>query len=106
MKKYPLTGRILLAMTAGILALSGVAQAQGKKAMSFTDVVSLKRVSSPALAPDGKQLIFTISTACWKKNKNISHIWKINNPDTQKYCSEFATPLPSLSGSRAAKKGL
>ena len=46
--------------------------------MSFTDVVSLKRVSSPALAPDGKQLIFTISTACWTQNKNISHIWKIN----------------------------
>jgi len=78
MKKYPLTGRILLAMTAGILALSGFAQAQEKKAMSFTDVVSLKRVSSPALAPDGKQLIFTISTACWKQNKNITHIWKIN----------------------------
>jgi len=47
--------------------------------MTFVDVINLKRVSSPRLSPDGKQLLFTISSACWKENKSISHIWRINN---------------------------
>jgi len=78
MKRHLSTGRILLATTVGFLLLSGFTQAQEKKTMSFTDVVSLKRVSSPALAPDGEQLLFTISTADWERNETVSHIWKVN----------------------------
>ena len=45
--------------------------------MNFTDVADLKRVSSPRLSPDGKQLLFTMSKADWKENKYISHIYRI-----------------------------
>ncbi|MBS3820103.1 S9 family peptidase [bacterium] len=53
-----------------------------KRPMDFTDVVSLKRVSSPRLSPDGKQMIFTVSEADWEKNKYISHIWRIDTDGT------------------------
>ncbi len=56
--------------------------AQEKRSMNFTDVVSLKRVSSPRLSPDGKQLLFTMSEACWKENKHISHIYRIQTDGT------------------------
>lgn len=65
-----------------VLILSASLLAQEKRSMNFVDVINLKRVSSLRLSPDGKQLLFTISKACWKENKYISHIWRINTDGT------------------------
>ena len=51
---------------------------QEKRTMNFVDVIDLKRVSGPKLSPDGRSLLFTISSACWKENKTISHIWRVD----------------------------
>ena len=60
-----------------------ILRAETKRPLNFTNVVSLKRVSSPRLSPDGKQLLFTISQACWKENKYIPHIYRIQADGTE-----------------------
>lgn len=70
-KTIALTLIIVLILIAPLLA-------QEKRPMNFIDVINLKRVSSPRLSPDGKQILFTITNADWEKNKRISHIWRMN----------------------------
>lgn len=74
--------KIVLLSILAILTLNTLLSAQEKRPMNFVDVVSLKRVSSPRLSLDGKQLLFTMSEACWKENKVISHIHRINTDGT------------------------
>jgi dipeptidyl aminopeptidase/acylaminoacyl peptidase len=61
-----------------LLILSCLLGAQEKKTLSFVDTINLKRVSGPSLSPDGSQLLFAVSAADWKKNKTVSHIWRIS----------------------------
>ncbi len=58
--------------------LSVILNAQEKKPLSFVDIINLKRVYGPSLSPDGERLLFTVSEADWKKNKSLSHIWRIH----------------------------
>jgi len=74
--------KIIALMILVALTLNGVLMAQEKHPMTFVDVVSLKSVSSPRLSPDGRQILFTQSKACWKENKSISHIYRIQTNGT------------------------
>lgn len=38
-------------------------------------------MSNPQLAPDGKQIVYTLSESDWDGNKQISHLWKVNLDD-------------------------
>jgi len=58
--------------------LCALVSAEEKRPMTFVDTINLKRVSSPQLSPDGKQILFTIVEANWEKNKSISHIWRVD----------------------------
>jgi dipeptidyl aminopeptidase/acylaminoacyl peptidase len=69
---------ILIAVFLLILSVTLFSQEQEKRTMNFLDVIDLKRVSSPKLSPDGRNILFTISSACWEENKSISHIWRID----------------------------
>jgi len=82
MKKRSNFLKVLSITFIAVLILSAVSLAQEKRAMTFVDVINLKRVYSPRLSPDGKQLLFTISSACWKENKYIPHIWRVNTDGT------------------------
>jgi dipeptidyl aminopeptidase/acylaminoacyl peptidase len=55
-----------------------IANIEEKKAMTFVDVIDLKRVSGPRLSPDGTQVLFAQSSADWKRNSSISQIWRMN----------------------------
>ncbi|MFO7890589.1 MAG: S9 family peptidase [bacterium] len=79
MTKKSLTRQLIILMS--LLTIT-VLTAQEKRSMNFTDVVNLKRVSSPRLSPNGDQLLFTMSEACWKDNKYISHIYRIQTDGT------------------------
>jgi len=81
-----------------IFIMIGFLQAQEKRPMNFVDVVSLKSVSSPRLSPDGKQLLFTVSKACWKENKTISHIYRIQTDGT-----DFVQMTNSKDGERGGQ---
>lgn len=64
------------------LFLCGFLLAQEKKPMSFVDVVNLKRVSDLKLSPDGNELLFTITSSCWERNRRVSHIWRVKKDGT------------------------
>ena len=42
---------------------------------SFKDVLSLERVGSPRISPDGRSIAYSVRTADWKKNRYDSEIW-------------------------------
>ena len=42
---------------------------------SFKQVLSLESVGSPVISPDGKNIIFTVGSVDWKKNKYDTEIW-------------------------------
>lgn len=61
---------------AGLLALLApavvAAQVPGP---SFRDVISLKGVGSPAIAPDGKAVAYTVRTTEWSDNRFDTEVW-------------------------------
>ncbi len=66
-----------------ILFISNVALNAGeKKPMTFVDAINVKGISNLRLSPDGSQALFTQSEADWKKNRYISHIWRLDADGT------------------------
>jgi dipeptidyl aminopeptidase/acylaminoacyl peptidase len=66
-----------------ILLISNVSLFAGeKKPMTFVDAINVKRISNLRLSPDGSQALFTQSEADWKKNRSLSHIWRMNTDGT------------------------
>jgi Tol biopolymer transport system component len=71
MLRHPLWGIAVLIAT---LPAAAAAQAQ-KRPMSFLDVQLMKQAGSPALSPDGQQLLYTLSTMNWKDARRSTDIW-------------------------------
>lgn len=56
-----------------LLSINSHAQ---KKSMSVVEFLNIPGIGSPALSPNGNQFIYSLSESDWKKNKQISHIWR------------------------------
>lgn len=63
-----------VALAAVVLASSGT-RAQEAVTPSFRDVISLRSVGSPALAPDGGAVAYTVRTVDWENNGYDTEIW-------------------------------
>lgn len=69
---------LLLRGTLGLIAATWVAaslSAQSAPAPSIDDILNLKRVGSPAISPDGRQVAFTIRETNWDENTYETEIW-------------------------------
>ena len=55
------------------------APAQSKRPLELEDLFRIKRVSDPALSPDGKWIAFTIEAPDKEANKNRSDLWIISS---------------------------
>jgi dipeptidyl aminopeptidase/acylaminoacyl peptidase len=64
MTKFPL---LLAAATAAL-----VASAAAARPMTAIDLQSIHRLGSPAVSPDGRWAVFTVSTTDWSKNKRAN----------------------------------
>ena len=42
---------------------------------AFKDVLNLKSIGSPAISPDGKQILYTVRKVDWEKNRYDTEIW-------------------------------
>jgi dipeptidyl aminopeptidase/acylaminoacyl peptidase len=42
---------------------------------AFKDVLSLKSAGSPAISPNGKDILFTVDQADWEKNRYDTEVW-------------------------------
>ena len=52
-------------------------QSSGKKPFTFEDMMALKRVSSPAISPNGKWVMFSAVEVDLNANKRMNHLWVI-----------------------------
>jgi dipeptidyl aminopeptidase/acylaminoacyl peptidase len=71
--------RILAAIFALVcLAVAApLASAQGKRAITFDDLISFHRVSSPQISPDGKWVAYVVSTPDKEANRSASNLWLV-----------------------------
>ncbi len=51
------------------------ATAQGRRALEISDLFAMKRVSAPALSPDGKWVAYTLTTVDLQSNTSASDLW-------------------------------
>ena len=74
-----------------------------KRPVNAEDYYNLKRVSSPALSPDGKRVAFVVTTNREKENDRISRIWMVDIEGGEPY--PFTTPDRSSSNPRWSDDG-
>ncbi len=48
-----------------------------KRPFTFADLMSLKRVGSPVVSPDGKWVLFSAMDVDLKENKKTTHLWLV-----------------------------
>ena len=53
------------------------AEVDSSKPMTAVDLISLDSISQVRLTKDAKQVLFNHSEADWKKDKRVSHIWRV-----------------------------
>jgi dipeptidyl aminopeptidase/acylaminoacyl peptidase len=63
----------MLLLAAGMSLTS--AQNAPKHAVTFNDLISMHRISGPALSSDGKWIAFVVSTPDMEKNRGLSNVW-------------------------------
>lgn len=61
-----------------VLALSTTALAADKRPITPQDLWALKRVSSPALSPDGKTAVVVVQEWSIEKNRSTSNLWLVD----------------------------
>lgn len=69
-----------LAALALLLALSAPdagAQAAGKRAMTLADVHRLRDVAEPALSPDGRWLLYSVTSSDLEWDVRVSEVWRV-----------------------------
>jgi len=65
-----------LALSSLALALSLAAPAQaGTRPLDVRDLANFERVSSPALSPDGRKLVFAVRATDFAANKGVTGLW-------------------------------
>src|SRR5580700_4008353 len=59
-------------------ALRNDNQARGtKRAMTFADLMAMKRVSDPQVSPSGKWVMFSVTDVSLEKNTKVNHLWVV-----------------------------
>ena len=50
---------------------------QTKRAMTFADLMAMKRVSDPQISPSGKWVMFSVTDVDLEKNTKVNHLWLV-----------------------------
>lgn len=62
-----------------ILTSSAIAQTKrSQRMMTYDDIMALKTVGGTAISPDGKQALYTLSSADMKENERRTEIWIVS----------------------------
>src|ERR1700733_15441299 len=70
--------RNLLCFLSPLFFLNSAAQDMVKRSLIPTDVYLLKHVSEPQISPDGKWVVYTVSTVDTAKDKMNSNLWMVS----------------------------
>lgn len=63
------------AVAAAALVVCAVVQAADKRPMTVEDLYKFQRVAAPQISPDGKSVVYQVSTVDLAKNKSSSALW-------------------------------
>ena len=69
--------RLILTVIAVFSQALAYGQGGEKRPFTFEDMMSLKRVSSPQVSPDGKWVLFSAVDVSLKDNKKTPHLWVV-----------------------------
>src|SRR5215468_5586860 len=69
--------RLILTVLAVFSQALAYDQGGEKRPFTFEDMMSLKRVSSPQVSPDGKWVLFSAVDVSLKDNKKTPHLWVV-----------------------------
>jgi dipeptidyl aminopeptidase/acylaminoacyl peptidase len=61
--------------TFAIWAAPSFAQESAKKPITFADMIKLHRVATPQISPDGKWVVYALTTPDMDANRNASNLW-------------------------------
>ena len=61
----------------GVVLSCGVACGQGKRPMTFADLMAMKRVSDPQVSPSGRWVLFSVTDVSLEKNTKVNHLWVV-----------------------------
>jgi len=70
---------IILSLAGGVAAqpFASPTAAQGKRAITFDDLIAMQRVSEIQLSPDGKWVAYRVVTPDMDANRNAGNIWLV-----------------------------
>ena len=71
-------------MSVTLLTISSIASAQSqdtKRPMTFLDVQHMRTIGSPAPSPDGRWMLYTLSTMDWKEARRQTDIHLVSMAD-------------------------
>ena len=60
-----------------IFASAAQTQAPPKRAITFKDLISMRRVSDPQISPDGRSVAYTVATPDLEANRVASDVWVV-----------------------------
>lgn len=78
MKATPRWQSFFLLFSFSALCASLSSTAQTKRPMTFMDTQELRAVGSPAVSPDARWLLYTLSVPDWKAAKSATDIWLVS----------------------------
>jgi Tol biopolymer transport system component len=76
--------RLAVLSIVSLVALGAVASqdraagAQNKRPMAFMDIMEMRQATAPAVAPDGKWALYTLSAPDWKAAKSFTDIYLVS----------------------------
>jgi dipeptidyl aminopeptidase/acylaminoacyl peptidase len=68
----------LLTLLAGGWLATAASEPENKRLITPHDLWAMKRLGSPALSPDGKMAVFTVTEWSIEKNKSTTHLWVVD----------------------------
>jgi len=77
MRRFTLVFILFIAAAFGQSTASAPAASQNRRPFTFEDMMALKRISGPAISPDGKWVLFAAVDVDLKANKRTSHLWVV-----------------------------
>src|SRR5215472_8020475 len=68
---------VIIVFIAAALGQGSSQTAPSRRPFTFEDMMALKRISSPAISPDGRWVLFAAVDVDLKANKRTSHLWVV-----------------------------
>lgn len=65
----------LLGFTATLIVFAATASAADKRPMQVEDLFKFKRVAAPQISPDGKQVVYQVTSVSLEENKSTTALW-------------------------------